>query len=130
MAPRTRSNRVEMLAREKMLASGQTFNTSGFAALPDDLYLEIVFHFPTYPIPRGYESVDIDILPSLRCHKRVVRYGLHSCDISGSALRYMMAWRQERDDCIPVMGVLLFREKNAQKNLFDSWRLLQCVSQT
>jgi hypothetical protein len=60
MAPRTRSNRIEMLAREKMLASGQTFNTSGFAALPDELYLEIISHFPTYPIPRGFKSVDIE----------------------------------------------------------------------
>jgi len=60
MAPRTRSNRIEMLAREKMLASGQTFNTSGFAALPDELYLEIISHFPAYPIPRGFKSVDIE----------------------------------------------------------------------
>jgi hypothetical protein len=59
MAPRTRSNRVEMLAREKMLASGQTFNTSGFAALPDELYLEIISHFPAYPIPCGYKSVKV-----------------------------------------------------------------------
>jgi len=60
MAPRTRSNRIEMLAREKMLASGQTFNTSGFAALPDELYLEIISHFPAYPIPCGRKSVDIE----------------------------------------------------------------------
>ena len=60
MAPRTRSNRIEMLAREKMLASGQSFNASGFAALPDELYLEIVSYFPTYPIPLGYKSVDIE----------------------------------------------------------------------
>jgi len=46
MAPRTRSNRVEVLARQKFLASGQTFNTTGFAALPDELYLEIISHFP------------------------------------------------------------------------------------
>jgi len=59
MAPRTRSNRVEMLAREKFLASGQTFNTTGFAALPDELYLEIISHFPAYPIPFGNRSVNI-----------------------------------------------------------------------
>ena len=59
MAPRTRSNRVETLAREKMLASGQTFNTSGFAALPDELYLEIISHFPAYPIPCGHKSVKV-----------------------------------------------------------------------
>ena len=60
MAPRTRSNRIEMLARETMLASGQTFNTSGFAALPDELYLEIISHFPAYPIPCGFKPVDIE----------------------------------------------------------------------
>ena len=60
MAPRTRSNRIEMLAREKMLASGQTFNTSGFAALPDELYLEIISHFPAYPIPCGRKSFSIE----------------------------------------------------------------------
>jgi len=60
MAPRTRSNRIEMLAREKMLASGQTFNTSGFALLPDELYLEIISHFPAYPIPCGRKSVSIE----------------------------------------------------------------------
>jgi hypothetical protein len=62
MAPHTRSNRVETLAREKMLASGQAFNTSGFAALPDELYLEIISHFPTYPIPRGFKFVDIEVV--------------------------------------------------------------------
>lgn len=60
MAPRTRSNRIEMLARKKMLASGQTFNTSGFAALPDELYLEIISHFPVYPIPCRYEYANIE----------------------------------------------------------------------
>ncbi|KIM36193.1 hypothetical protein M413DRAFT_31946 [Hebeloma cylindrosporum] len=59
MAPRTRSNRIEMLAREKLLASGQIFNTTGFAALPDELYLEIISHFPAYPIPCGNQSVNI-----------------------------------------------------------------------
>jgi len=59
MAPRTRSNRVEMLAREKLLASGQPLNMTGFAALPDELYLEIISHFPAYPIPLGNKSVNI-----------------------------------------------------------------------
>ena len=71
----------------------------------------------------------IDISPSLRCREHVVRCGLHSCDISGSALRCMMAWRQERDYCVSVMGVLLLRTKHTQKNLFDSWRSWQCVNQ-
>ena len=59
MAPRTRSNRIETLARQRLLASGQTLNTSGFASLPDELYLEIISHFPAYPIPCGDKSVDI-----------------------------------------------------------------------
>ncbi|KIM40027.1 hypothetical protein M413DRAFT_446918 [Hebeloma cylindrosporum] len=59
MAPRTRSNRIEILAREKLLASGQIFNTTGFAALPDELYLEIISHFPAYPIPCGDKAVNI-----------------------------------------------------------------------
>jgi len=59
MAPRTRSNRVEVLVRQQFLASGQTFNTTGFAALPDELYLEIISHFPAYPIPRGDGSIKI-----------------------------------------------------------------------
>jgi hypothetical protein len=60
MAPRTRSNRFEVLARQKFLAAGQTFNTSGFAALPDELYLEIISYFPAYPIPCGDKLVDIE----------------------------------------------------------------------
>ena len=38
-----------------------------------------------------------DMLLSLRCRKCVGRYGQRFCDIFGSALKCMMAWRQERD---------------------------------
>ncbi|KDR68718.1 hypothetical protein GALMADRAFT_256541 [Galerina marginata CBS 339.88] len=51
MAPRTRSNRVEQLARQKLLASGRSFNTHGFPALPDELYLEIISNLPPIPVP-------------------------------------------------------------------------------
>ena len=58
MAPRTRSNRIELLARERMIASGQLFNTTGFPALPDELYLEIVSCFPSAPVPTEYRNLD------------------------------------------------------------------------
>ncbi|KAF8972528.1 hypothetical protein BDZ97DRAFT_1913028 [Flammula alnicola] len=57
MAPRTRSNRSESPARPKLLASGQVFNTRGFPALPDELYLEIVSNFPEIPVPTPYRRV-------------------------------------------------------------------------
>ncbi|KAF8907640.1 hypothetical protein CPB84DRAFT_1843859 [Gymnopilus junonius] len=49
MAPRTRSNRIEHLSREDLLASGQTVNTTGFPALPHELYLKIISNFPSAP---------------------------------------------------------------------------------
>jgi len=72
----------------------------------------------------------IDMLPSLRCRKCVGRYGQRSCDISGSALKYMMAWRQGRDSYIVALGVpVLLLTKDTQKNLSDSWKLWRCVNQ-
>jgi hypothetical protein len=37
MAPHTQCNRGEVLACQIKIASGQSFNTSGFAAPPDEL---------------------------------------------------------------------------------------------
>ncbi|CAA7265303.1 unnamed protein product [Cyclocybe aegerita] len=51
MAPRTRSNRVEKVALQQLLASGQPINTHGLPALPDELYLEIASQFPAMPVP-------------------------------------------------------------------------------
>ncbi|KAJ3517117.1 hypothetical protein NLJ89_g707 [Agrocybe chaxingu] len=51
MAPRTRSNRVEKLALQQLLASGQPINIHGLPALPDELYLEIASQFPAMPVP-------------------------------------------------------------------------------
>jgi len=56
MAPRLRSGkgftRDEILAHQKALRAG-TANTTGFPALPTELLLEIVSHFPAIPLPMG-----------------------------------------------------------------------------
>ena len=51
MAPRTRSNRTEKLALQKLLSSGVSVNTRGLPALPNEIYLEILSHLPALPIP-------------------------------------------------------------------------------
>ena len=52
MAPRTRSNRAEKLANEKLLARGIVLNSRGFPTLPNELFLEIVSYFPAMPVPQ------------------------------------------------------------------------------
>jgi len=51
MAPRTRSNRVEKLAYQRMVALGVPVNAAGLPALPDELFLLIISFFPTCRIP-------------------------------------------------------------------------------
>lgn len=58
MAPRTRSNRQEKLAIQKLLSSGISPNTRGFPALPNELYLEILSYLPALPIPHDVEKMD------------------------------------------------------------------------
>ena len=58
MAPRTRSNRAEKLAVQKLLSSGISVNTHGFPALPNELYLEILSYLPAIPIPHAVEEID------------------------------------------------------------------------
>lgn len=52
MAPRTRSNRAEKLAKEKLLARGVVLNSRGFPALPNELFMEIISYFPAMPVPQ------------------------------------------------------------------------------
>ncbi|KDR68717.1 hypothetical protein GALMADRAFT_146065 [Galerina marginata CBS 339.88] len=43
---------------ERLRASGHAFNTRGFPALPDEIYLEILSHLPTIPVPTE-DTIDI-----------------------------------------------------------------------
>ncbi|CAA7267715.1 unnamed protein product [Cyclocybe aegerita] len=51
MAPRTRSNRVEMLAKQELIAKGMPPNAHGLPGLPNEIYLEILSHIPAAPVP-------------------------------------------------------------------------------
>ena len=57
MAPRTRSNRVEKLHFQRMVALGVTLNAVGLPALPDELLLLIVSFFPMCRIPEETRSL-------------------------------------------------------------------------
>lgn len=60
MAPRTRSNRGEIVEKQRILASGGRLNSKGLPALPDELYLEIASYIPTRIVPTLDEKVDAD----------------------------------------------------------------------
>ena len=45
--------------------SSHPINTSGFAALADEIYLEIVSHIPSVPIPTS-ESIHMESYPEIR----------------------------------------------------------------
>ena len=107
MAPRTRSNRIEMLARGKILASGQTFNTSGFAALPDELYLEIISHFPAYPIPCRYKSINIEAVRDR--HLTLLALSRTCRSLRPAFLRYLWQRIEVYDGMETGKGLLRFR---------------------
>ncbi|PPR02320.1 hypothetical protein CVT24_011664 [Panaeolus cyanescens] len=46
MPPRTRSNRQALTQTEHMRASGRPINSTGFAALPNEIYCEIALYIP------------------------------------------------------------------------------------
>lgn len=56
MPPRTRSNRNEHLANERLMRAGPV-NTRGFPSLPVELLLEVTSHLLRVPIPSYTESV-------------------------------------------------------------------------
>ena len=119
-----------MLAREKMLASGQTLNTSGFAAFPNELYLEIISHFPTFPIPyrHTYKSVDLQAVRDR--HGTLLALSQTCRSLRLAFLRYLWQRIEVYVGMDTGKGRRSFMNKHMQKNLFDSWRLLQCVNQT
>jgi hypothetical protein len=87
MAPRTRSNRAEKLAVQKLLSSGISVNNCGLPALPNEIYLEILSHMPALPIPHDVwvdkktdplrqltlyyltQSISEEVLPEVRLGK-------------------------------------------------------------
>lgn len=52
MAPRKRSSRADKLATQRLLENGKAPNNSGLAGLPDELFLEVLTHMPSYPLPK------------------------------------------------------------------------------
>jgi hypothetical protein len=45
--------------------STHVVNTSGFATLPDEIYIEVVSHIPSVPIPTN-KSIHLDTYPEIR----------------------------------------------------------------
>ena len=61
MPPRTRSNRAEKLAHQRLITLGQPVNAIGLPALPAELILLVISFFPTCQIPervRGFRNGD------------------------------------------------------------------------
>jgi hypothetical protein len=94
MTSRKRANKAERLATQKLLSSGIAVNTRGLSALPNELYLEILGHLPTIPIPQG---VWIDKKPDP--YRQLTLYYLsHTCQ---SLRKFFLRYAWER---IEVFG--------------------------
>ena len=65
MVPRKRRDGGRVTGFTTPPTSTHVVNTRGFATLPDEIYLEIVSHIPSVPIPTP-ESIHLESYPEIR----------------------------------------------------------------
>ncbi|PPR02584.1 hypothetical protein CVT24_002156 [Panaeolus cyanescens] len=88
MPPRTRSNRAALTQLESMRASGRPINSTGFAALPNEIYGEIASHIPSVSVScHSIEEHEELTRKNASSDKFERHFTLHNLSITCRALR-------------------------------------------
>jgi hypothetical protein len=99
MAPRKRRNvgRVKGSTTQRTHTTqpptSTAVNTRGFATLPDEIYIEIVSHIPSVPIPTS-KSIQLDSYPEIRRSRHEIFLSLSQSSRSLRRFFWRYLWQR------------------------------------